>query len=150
MRTLGYATFFSGCPGSLNDDCVLYQLLMYMDVITGTWPPRDCPSTVNGNTRTLLYYQVNGSYPRFAFFVAPYPNPQTREQLTFNRVQQALRKKVKHLFGILMARFHMMLHPCRYSSVPQMVLTTQTVAILHIKFVECRRDGFASRSRSYV
>ena len=121
---------------------------MYMDVITGKWPPRDFSFTVNGNTRTLLYYLVDGIYPRFAFFVAPYPNPQTRKQRTFNRLQEALRKDVERLFGILTARFHVMLHPCRLWSVPQMVLTTQTVAILHNMVVEARLDGFTSRSRS--
>jgi len=45
---------FSGCPGSLNDINVLYQSPLYMDVITGKLPPRDCPFTLNGNTRTLL------------------------------------------------------------------------------------------------
>jgi len=93
---------------------------------------------------------VDGIYPRFAFFVAPYPDPQTREHRTFNRLQEALRKDVERLFGILTARFHIMLHPCRYLSVPRMVLTTQTVAILHNMVVECRRDGFVSRSRSSV
>jgi len=139
---------FAGSPGSLNDINVLYQSPMYMDVITGKWPPREFSFTVNGNTRTLLYYLVDGIYPRFAFFVAPFPNPQTLEQRTFNRLQEALRKDVERLFGILTARFHVMLHPCRMWTVPQMVLTTQTVAILHNMVVEARRDGFLSRSRS--
>jgi len=101
---------------------------MYMDVVTGKWPPRDFSFTVNGNTRTMLYYLVDGTYPRFAFFLAPYPNPQTPEQRTFNRLQEALRKDVERLFGILTARFHVMLHACRMWTVPRMVLTTQTVA----------------------
>jgi len=141
---------FAGCPGSLNDINVLYQSPLYMNVITGKWPPRDFPFTVNGNTRTLLYYLVDGIYPRFALFVAPYPNPQTREQRTFNLLQEALRKDVERLFGILTARFHIILHPCRYWSVPRMVRDTQTVAILHNMIVECCRDGFVSRSRSLV
>jgi len=115
---------FAGSPGSLNGINVLYQSPMYMDVVTWEWPPRDFSFTVNGNTRTLLYYLVDGIYPRFAFFVAPYPNPQTPEQRTFNRLQEALRKDVERLFGILTARFHVMLHPSRMWSVPRMVLTT--------------------------
>jgi len=104
----------AGRPGSLSDIDVLYQSPLYMDVITGRWPPRDCPLTVNGNTRTLLFFLVDGIYPRFAFFVAPYPNPQTREQRTFNLLHEALRKDVERLFGILTARFHSLLHPCCY------------------------------------
>jgi len=139
---------FAGSPGSLNDINVLYQSPMYMDVVTGKWPPRDFSFTVNGNTRTLLYYLVDEIYPRFAFFVAPYPNPQTPEQRTFNRLKEALRKDVERLFGILTARFHVMLHPFRMWTVPRMVLKTQTVAILHNMVVEARRDSFFSRSRS--
>jgi len=139
---------FAGSPGSLNDINVLYQSPMYMDVITGKWPPRDFSFTVNGNTRTLLYYLVDGICPRFAFFVARYPNPQTLEQRTFNRLQEAVRKDVERLYGIFTAPFHVMLHPCRIWTVPQMVRTTQTVAILHNMVVEARRDGFLSRSRS--
>jgi len=59
---------------------------MYMDVITGKWPPREFLFTVNGNTRTLRYYLVDVIYPRFAIFDAPFPNPQTVEQRTFNRL----------------------------------------------------------------
>jgi len=138
---------FAGSPGSLNDIIVLYQSPMYMDAITGKWPPRDYSFTVNGNTGTLLYYLVDGISPRFASFVAPYPNPRTPEQRTFNRLQEALRKDVERLFGILLARFHVMLHPCRMWTVPCVVHTTETVTILHNMVVEARRGKFFSRSR---
>jgi len=119
---------------------------MYMDFVTGKWPPRDASFTVNENTRTLLYYLVDSIYPPFAFFVVPYPNPQTPEQRTLNRLQEALRKDVQRLFGILTARFLVMLKPSRMWSVPRMVLTTQTVATLHNMVVEARRDNLLSRS----
>jgi len=73
---------FAGSPGSLNDINVLYQSPMNMDVVTRKWPPRGFSFPVNGSTCTLLYFLVDGIYPRFAFFVAPYPNPQTFEQRT--------------------------------------------------------------------
>ena len=117
---------------------------MYMDVVTGKWPPRDSSFTVTGSTRTLLYYLVDGIYPRFAFFVAPYPNPQTPQQRTFNLLQETLRKDVERILGILTARFQIMLHPCRMCTVSRLVLTTQTVVILHNMVVEARRDSFLS------
>jgi len=119
---------------------------MYMDVVTGKWPPRYFSFIVNGNTRTLLYYLVDGMFPRFVFFVAPYPNPQTPEQRTFNRLQEALRKDVEQLFGNLPARFYVVRHPCRMWTVPRIVRTTQTVAILHNMVVEARRDNFLSQA----
>jgi len=119
-----------------------------MNVVTGKWPPRDFSFTVNGNTRMLLYSLVDGLFPRFASFVALYPNPQMPEQRTFNRLQEALRNNVERLFGILTARFHVMLHPCRMWTVPRMVLTVQTVAIPRIMVVEARRANVLSQSRS--
>jgi len=46
---------------------------MYMDVITGMWAPHDVLFTVNGDTRTFLYYLVDGIHPRFTFFVIDDP-----------------------------------------------------------------------------
>jgi len=139
---------FAGSPGSLNYVNGVYQSPMYMDDVTGKWPMSDCSLTVNGNTLTFLYYLVDGVYPRFAFFVAPYRNPQTPEQQTFNRLQEALRKDVERLLDILTARFDVMLHPYRMWTVPRMVLTTQTFVILHNMVVEARQDSLLARSRS--
>jgi len=139
---------FVGAPGSLNDINVLYQSPLYIGITTGKWPPSSFPFTVNGNTRTLLYYLVDGIYPRFAFLVAPYPKPSTEQQRVFNRLQEAIRKDVERLFGVLTRRFHVMLNPARFFTVPSMVLTAQAVAILHNMVVELRRSNFMSRTRA--
>jgi len=139
---------FVGAPGSLNNINVLYQSPLYVDITTGKWPPSSFPFTVNGNTRSLLYYLVDGTYPRFAFLVAPYPKPTTEQQRVFNRLQEAVRKDVERLFGVLTRRFHVMLHPARFFTVPSMVLTAQAVAILHNTVVEQRRSSFVSRTRA--
>jgi len=105
------------------------------------------PYTINGYTRTLPNYLVDRIYPRYAFLISPHPQPSTDEQTTFNRLQEAIRKDVERLFGVLMKRFHVVLHPGRYRSVLQLVTTYKAVCILHNMCVESRRSNFFSRRR---
>lgn len=81
---------FVGCPGSMNDLNVMYQSPLYHDVTSGAWPPRDKPFTVNGRTRTLLYYLVDGIYPHYPCFICAHPNTDTPKKKVFNRPQEAI------------------------------------------------------------
>jgi len=136
-----------GCPGSHHDVDVLHVSPLYLSVTSGERPPHTFSFAANGTTRTLLYYLVDGIYPRFALFVSPFPNPTTEVEMTFNRLQEALRRDVEGLYAVLTARFHVALHPARYASVAQMVTVIKAVAILHNIVTEKRRDGFVSRTR---
>ena len=138
---------FVGAPGSLNDINVMHQSPLYLDVTAGRWPPRNQSYTMNGTSRTLPYYLVDGIYPRYAFLMSPHPMPSTEEQKVFNRLQEAVRKDVERLFGVLTQRFHIALHPGRYRSVKMLVLTFKAICILHNMCVESRREGFLSRRR---
>jgi len=121
---------------------------LYVSVTNRDWPPRKFSFPASGTTRTLLYYLVDGIYPRTAFCVSPFPNPTTEVEVTFNRLQEALRKHVQRLYAVLKARFHVALHPARYASVAQMVTVTKAVAILHTMVTEKRRDEYESRTRT--
>ena len=90
---------------------------------------------------------MDGIYPRFAFFVSPFPDPTTEVEVTFNRLQEALRKDVERLYAVLTPRFHVALHPAKYSTVEQMITVTKAVAIRHNMITEKRRDGYVSRTR---
>jgi len=138
---------FVGAPGSLNDINVMHQSPLYVDVTGGHWPPRNKTYTINGRTRTLPYYLVDGIYPRFAFLISPHPKPSTEEQKTFNRLQEAIGKDVERLPGVLMKRFHSVLYPGRYRSVSQLVTTYKAICILHNMCVESRLSTFLSRRR---
>jgi len=100
-----------GAPGYVNDIIVLNQSPLFLDVTAGRWPPRGVTFTVNGITRTLSYYLVDRIYHRFTLLVSPHPIPMTEEANTFNRLQEAIRKDVECLFGVLTKRFHVALHP---------------------------------------
>jgi len=138
---------FVGAPGSLNDINVMQQSPLYLDVTGGRWPPRSTPFSINGRTRTLPFYLFDGIYPRYAFLMSPHPKPSTEEQTTFNRLQEAIRNDVERLFGVLMKRFHVALHPGRYRSVSQLVATYKAVCNLLNMCVESRLSNFLSRRR---
>ena len=93
-----------GAPGSPNDINVMYQSSLSLDVTAGRWPPCNRSYTPNGTSRTLPDYLVDGVYPRYAFLMSRHRMPSTEEQKVFNRLQEAVRKDVERLFGILTQR----------------------------------------------
>jgi len=68
---------FVGAPGSLNDINVMHQSPLYLDKMAGRWTPRNQSYTLNGTSRTLPYFLVDGIYPRYAFLMTPHPMPST-------------------------------------------------------------------------
>lgn len=77
---------------------------LYTAVTSGKWPP-SLTYTANDRTRDLSYYLADGIYPRYAYFVTPYPQPvRTTKPRTFNRLQEAVMKDVERLYGVLTAR----------------------------------------------
>jgi len=66
---------------------------------------------------------VDGIYPRYAFLMSSHPKPSTEKQMTFNRLQEAFLKDVERLFGVILERFHVALHPVRYHAVSQLLTT---------------------------
>ena len=131
----------------MNDLNVMQQSPLYHAVTAGDWPPRNKPFTVNGKTRTLLYYLVDGIYPSYAFLISSYSNANTEKRKTFNRLQEALRKDVERLDGVLTARFHIDMHPARYARVTTICAAAKAVAILHNMVTEQRRGGYLGQQR---
>lgn len=141
--------FFVGPPGSHNDLNVWGQSPLCMDITSGQWPPDMFEYTLNGRTRRLLYYLADGVYPHFPFFARPFSRAANNslKRRTYNRLQEALRKDVERLYGVLTARFHILLRPAKFHSVDRIVRTAKAVAILHNMVVINRRDGYLSRRR---
>jgi len=139
--------FYIGCAGSQNDLNVLKSSPLYHDIVSGAWPPRDKPFTLNGRTRTLLYYLADGIYPRFPFFATPHVRPTTRKELTYNRLQEALRKDVERLYAVLSCRFNVILRPARFETVAALRRAGMAVAILHNMNVKEHKHTYLSHER---
>ena len=97
MRTSGFGTYLCG----VLDLITTLTLSMFPPSIypsrKGNGRPVRFFFTANGTTRTLLYYFVDGIHPRFAFFVSPFPDPTTEVEVTFIRLQEALRRDARRL-----------------------------------------------------
>jgi len=111
------------------------------------WPLKFFSFCVNGRSRRLLYYLTDGVYPKHPFFVSPNPNPITPAEKSFNRLQEAPRKDVERLYGVMTARFHILLHPGRFGSVEQIMLAGKAAPILHNMVVEQRRGRYVAHER---
>jgi len=147
MRTSGFGIYSWGVLDLTTTSTLCMFPLSIYPLRTDNGRPVHFSYTVNGTTSTLLYYLVDGIYPRFAFFVSPFPNPTTEVEVTLNRLQKALRKDVERLYAVFTARFPVALHPANYSTVEQVVTVTKAMAILHNMDTEKRRYGYVSRTR---
>jgi len=118
-----------------------------MEMMDGTLPPKDLPYVVNGRTRTMPFYVTDKAYHKYPVFLCRYAKPNTRKQRIFNRLQEAMRKDVERLNGVLTARFHMLLRPSRFTSVAQMIKAVKAMEILHKMVVLERRGEFLGNRR---
>jgi len=91
---------------------------------------------------------VDGIYPKYPFFVAPYRIPVTSVEQAFNRLQKAVGKDVEHLYAVMTARFHVALRPSRAFYMANIATTARVVAIMRNMITVLRRNGYVSRRRS--
>jgi len=136
-----------GAAGSNNDVNVLKLSPLYHAIVAGLWPPRTLNFTVNNRTRTMAYYLADGIYPRYAFFATPYPDADTHKKRVFNRLQEALRKDVERLYAVLTGRFHVLMHPARFTTIDKLRDAAHAVTILHNIMVKRNRHGYTGLRR---
>uniref|UniRef100_A0A0D3AYB5 DDE Tnp4 domain-containing protein n=1 Tax=Brassica oleracea var. oleracea TaxID=109376 RepID=A0A0D3AYB5_BRAOL len=116
---------FFGPPGTLNDINVLDRSPVFDDIINGQAP--QVTYSVNGREYHLAYYLTDGIYPKWATFIQSISLPQGPKAVLFAQHQEAVRKDVERAFGVLQARFTIIMRAC---------------IILHNMIVEDERDGY--------
>lgn len=132
-----------GHPGSMNDLNILDCSTIVEDILKGELLP-DFSYTVNGVTRTLGYWLVDGIYPKWAIFVDTIQGAVARKQKTFAGGQEAVRKDVERAFGVLLSRWHILAKPAMFHDKEICKLVMECCIILHNMIVEARRDGYES------
>ena len=70
--------------------------------------------SINGHDYTMGYYLADGIYPQWSTFVKTISAPLEAKKKHFARVQEAYRKDVECVFGILQARFSIVGGPVRF------------------------------------
>uniref|UniRef100_A0A0D3BRF8 Nuclease HARBI1 n=1 Tax=Brassica oleracea var. oleracea TaxID=109376 RepID=A0A0D3BRF8_BRAOL len=116
---------FFGPPGTLNDFNVLDRSPVFDDIINGQAP--QVTYSVNGREYHLAYYLPDGIYPKWTTFIQSIPLPQGPQAVLFAQRQEAVQKDVERAFGVLQARFAIIMRAC---------------IILHNMIVEDERDGY--------
>nr|XP_043633511.1 uncharacterized protein LOC122604705 [Erigeron canadensis] len=104
---------FFGPPGSNNDINVLNQSPLYDTVRNGTTP--NSSFIVRGRYYKHGYLLTDGIYPRWSTFVKAYPHPVDPKEKKFKRVQEAARKDIERVFGVLKGKWKILERPiCFY------------------------------------
>lgn len=82
-----------GLTGSLNDLNVLKRSVTMRAILGGNFPRR-MTYTINGTTRSLLYFLPKGIYPKHELFV----NRWAGEGITNRRQSQGRRRKLERMW----------------------------------------------------
>jgi hypothetical protein len=135
---------FFGCPGSYNDINILNCSPLFSAVLAGNFPPAAPAVDIEGFKLEWFYWLVDGIYPRWSRFVSTFRDPKKPEEHDFNDRQEAVRKSVERVFGVLFKRFNILYQPSRLHHVETMRSVVLACVILHNMIVEVRRDGSAS------
>jgi hypothetical protein len=94
-----------------------------------------------GHTYTKGYYLADGIYPEWPIFVKTHCNLTEEKYGRFAKEQEACRKDVERVFGVLQSRWAIVLHPTKAWSVQQMWEVMTAYVIMHNMIVEEEHDG---------
>jgi Plant transposon protein len=74
----------------------------------GAVPPHAPSIKLEGFDLKWYYWLVDGLYPRWSRFVMSFRDPSGPQEHTFNSMQEAVRKSVERVFGVLCKRFNVL------------------------------------------
>lgn len=125
---------FFGIRGSNNDINVLYQSLLFNDVLHAY--AHKIQFTINGTKYNRRYYLADGIYPEWVSFVKSFTSPQDPKRIKFKQMQKAAQKYVKRAFGVLQSHWAIVRGPGRSRYRSQLKNIMYTCIILHNNIVE--------------
>jgi Plant transposon protein len=128
-----------GYPGVLNDINILDIFPLFSKFLAGVFPPVKPKYMISDSEIGWFYYLTDGIYPRWIFFVQTVSNPTKVAQNTFAAKQQAVRKCVERVFGVLFARFHILCTPSGLWTIEAMGDIMTACATMHNMIVAVRK-----------
>jgi Plant transposon protein len=130
-----------GHAGPMNYLNMMKFSLTMQRILSGEFPPK-LKYTINGKTRYLPYWLADGIYPAFALFAKAIKGAVETKLKCFSSFQEAMRKDIERVFGILMKRFHFLSSLCRMWNKEDAMEVLRACIILHNMYVEHRRDHY--------
>ena len=136
--------FFFGQPGSRNDLNILDASPLFRAIRVGKYPPTRPLVKIANSNFDWHYFLADGIYPRWKIFAQSFADPQTKEEKNYSKIQEAVRKSVERVFGVLFQRFHILYMPCRLWYKNDMKDIINSCVILHNMIVERRKSLYVS------
>lgn len=109
MANFGWGCNF-GSPGSMNHLKILDTSSIMKRILEGSLLP-NFELEVSGRMRRIVYYCVDGIYPKYAIFIDTIPEAISKMEKNFSAAQEALRKDVEPAFGALIWRWRILQQP---------------------------------------
>jgi hypothetical protein len=130
---------FFGMPGSNNEINVLDSSTLRSAWVAGQYPPQ-FEFVVNRVIHNLPYLLVDGIYPRYRTFISTVNQPGSQKEKSFCGAQEARRKDVERLFGVLQARWAFLKTPCRLYSQEDIGYCVNACILLHNMIIRWCED----------
>ncbi len=89
----------------------------------------------------MHYFLVDGIYPDWPIFVKPIHNAVTIVKKFFSARQEAIRKDIERLFGVLQSRFGILRLEFETWDLDNIISIANTCVILHNMIVRMQQDG---------
>jgi hypothetical protein len=123
---------------------VLNQSTIFKEFLQGRAP--EVQFMVNGNVYKMGYYLTYGIYPEWAAFVKSVPKPLSEKDKVFAIKQAEVRKDVECAFGVLQARFAIVLNPARMWTREALSQIMYACIILHNMIIEDEWDSYGAHN----
>lgn len=121
--------------GSLNDINMLDHSTK-MGLILSSKFPLDVIFVVNGKKYCLPYFLADRNYSNWGNFMNTITDLVAEKERQFAEVQEAVKKDAEQMFGVLVARFRIMLHGCRLWCQKSMAFVIKACSIIRYMVVE--------------
>ena len=146
--------FQFGFPGRNNDLNILDLSEHFCNVLSGSFPPHKPRYVIDGEIFNSYYYLADGIYPSWKIFAKTLQLPAGQSQSKYCKTQEAARKCVERLFGVLFRRYKVMFVSSELWCPSRMKDIACAAVILHNMTVEKRRrnytgDGVNGMSRYF-
>ena len=133
-----------GRVGTNNDITVLYRSPLFRKILHGDFKMKSETSYeigCDGDTRMMYYFLVDGIYPGWPIFAKPIHQSTSTKESNYSVRQEAVRKDVERLFGVLQTRFEILRREMRKWDFNELVRITNVCIILHNMIVRMQQNG---------
>jgi Plant transposon protein len=99
---------------------------------------------VNNIAFQTAYFLTDWMYPAWALFIKTIRNAMSPKDKRYASAQEAVQKDVERAFAALIARWHILMQPCRLSMRDEMANVMKACILMNNIIVEARRDNYES------